>query len=222
MGGESKMLDFLVIDYSLLPAFILAAFVICIAPGPDMAFVISRSISQGRKYGIVTALGIQMGVIVHILLAVLGLSAILMTSTWAFLILKYVGAAYLVYLGIQTLRDRKNVHILTDKKKVSIRKAFFEGALTDIFNPKVALFFLTFIPQFINPEISSTASQFIILGLILGVIGLMVDISIAFISSLFGNFLAKNKIALWWQQTLSGITLLCLGAWLAFDGKLKS
>ncbi|SFL56906.1 Threonine/homoserine/homoserine lactone efflux protein [Gracilibacillus orientalis] len=216
------MLDFLVIDYSLLPAFILAAFVICIAPGPDMAFVISRSISQGRKYGIVTALGIQMGVIVHILLAVLGLSAILMTSTWAFLILKYVGAAYLVYLGIQTLRDRKNVHILTDKKKVSIRKAFFEGALTDIFNPKVALFFLTFIPQFINPEISSTASQFIILGLILGVIGLMVDISIAFISSLFGNFLAKNKIALWWQQTLSGITLLCLGAWLAFDGKLKS
>ncbi|WP_208588879.1 LysE family translocator [Gracilibacillus suaedae] len=216
------MFDFFAIDYSLLPAFMLAAFIICIAPGPDMAFVISRSISQGRRYGIATAFGIQMGVLVHIVLAVLGLSAILMTSTWAFLILKYVGAAYLVYLGIQTLRDRKNVQIFTDKKKVSVRKAFMEGALTDIFNPKVALFFLTFIPQFINPSLSSTASQFIILGLILGIIGLLVDISTAFIASLFGNFLAKNKTALWWQQTVSGITLLGLGAWLALDGKLKS
>lgn len=216
------MFEFNLIDYSLLPAFILAAFIICVTPGPDMAFVISRSISQGRKYGIATAIGIQLGTIVHILLAVLGLSAILTTSVWAFLILKYIGAAYLIYLGIQTFKNRTSINISTDKKKVSLSKAFWEGALTDIFNPKVALFFLTFIPQFINPSLSSTYSQFIVLGLILGVIGLTVDISVALISSLFGNFLAKNKIALWWQQTLSGITLLGLGAWLALEGKVKN
>ncbi|MFP3916764.1 LysE family translocator [Lysinibacillus telephonicus] len=216
------MFDFHLIDYSLLPAFILAAFIICVAPGPDMAFVISRSISQGRKHGIATAIGIQIGTIIHILLAVLGLSAILMTSVWAFLILKYIGAAYLIYLGIQTLKNRNSFSISTDKKKVSIRKAFWEGALTDIFNPKVALFFLTFIPQFIDPSLSNTAIQFIILGLILGILGLIVDITVALIASLFGNFLAKSKIALWWQQTISGVTLLGLGAWLALEGKAKN
>ena len=216
------MFDFHLIDYSLLPAFILAAFIICVAPGPDMAFVISRSISQGRKHGIATAIGIQIGTIIHILLAVLGLSAILMTSVWAFLILKYIGAAYLIYLGIQTLKNRNSFSISTDKKKVSIRKAFWEGALTDIFNPKVALFFLTFIPQFIDPSLSNTAIQFIILGLILGILGLIVDITVALIASLFGNFLAKSKIVLWWQQTISGVTLLGLGAWLALEGKAKN
>lgn len=213
------MLNFL--DFTLLPAFILAAFVICITPGPDMAFVISRSISQGRRHGIATAIGIQMGTLVHILLAVLGLSAILMTSVWAFLIIKYIGAIYLLYLGIQTLRNRKGLSVSSSKKRVSVYKAFWEGALTDIFNPKVALFFLTFIPQFINPDTSNINSQFIILGLILGLIGLTVDISVALIASLFGNFLSKNKIALWWQQTISGITLIGLGAWLAFEGKMN-
>lgn len=145
-----------------------------------------------------------------------------MTSVWAFLILKYIGAAYLIYLGIQTLKNRNSFSISTDKKKVSIRKAFWEGALTDIFNPKVALFFLTFIPQFIDPSLSNTAIQFIILGLILGILGLIVDITVALIASLFGNFLAKSKIALWWQQTISGVTLLGLGAWLALEGKAKN
>jgi len=213
------MFDFL--DYSLLPAFILAAFIICITPGPDMAFVISRSISQGHRHGIATAIGIQMGTLVHILLAVLGFSAILMTSVWAFLIIKYIGAMYLLYLGIQTLRNRKGIRISSNKKSVSMSKAFWEGALTDIFNPKVALFFLTFIPQFINPDTSNINSQFIILGIILGIIGLTVDISVALIASLFGNFLSKNRVALWWQQTISGITLIGLGTWLALEGKMS-
>lgn len=134
------MFDFL--DYSLLPAFILAAFIVCITPGPDMAFVISRSISQGRRHGIATAIGIQMGTLVHILLAVLGLSAILMTSVWAFLIIKYIGAIYLLYLGIQTLRNREGIRVSSNKKRVSMYKASWEGALTDIFNPKSGFIFL--------------------------------------------------------------------------------
>lgn len=205
------------IDISYFSAFLFTSLVILIAPGPDMAFIMSRSIGEGRKAGIATALGMQVGVFVHICLAAFGLSAILMTSAWAFQIVKYIGAAYLIYLGIQTLRRGKKINITSEKNTISVRKAFLQGALTDIFNPKVALFFLTFLPQFINPQVSNTIEQFFTFGLIFSVVGLVIDIVTSIMASLLRQKLSKNKRVLWWQQKISGFTLLSLGAWLAFE-----
>ncbi|MEN3772227.1 LysE family translocator [Priestia megaterium] len=110
----------------------------------------------GKKVGIATAFGMQVGILFHILLAAFGLSAILMTSALAFQIVKYIGAAYLIYLGIQTIRDKEGININIQKNQGGMWKAFWQGAITDVFNPKVALFFLTFLPQFISPDKGNT------------------------------------------------------------------
>jgi threonine/homoserine/homoserine lactone efflux protein len=206
-----------VIDLSYFSAFLLTSLVILLAPGPDMAFIISRSIGEGRNAGIATAIGMQLGVFVHICLAAFGLSAILMTSIWAFQIVKYIGAAYLIYLGIQTLRKGKSISFTSEKKSMSVRKAFFQGALTDLFNPKVAVFFLTFLPQFINPQIASPIGQFFLFGLIFSVMGLIVDIFTSILASSLRHTLTKNEKVLWWQQKISGFTLIGLGTWLALE-----
>lgn len=205
------------IDVSYFSAFLLTSLVILIAPGPDMAFIISRSVGEGRNAGIATALGMQVGVLVHICLAAFGLSAILMTSVWAFQIIKYIGAAYLIYLGIQSLKREKSINIISEKNTISVRKAFIQGAITDIFNPKVALFFLTFLPQFINPQISNPIDQFFIFGIIFSVMGLAVDIVTSVLASSLRQVLSKNKGILRWQQKISGFTLIGLGTWLALE-----
>ncbi|GGL58349.1 LysE family translocator [Sporolactobacillus putidus] len=205
------------IDVSYFSAFLLTSLVILIAPGPDMAFIISRSVGEGRNAGVATALGMQVGVLVHICLAAFGLSAILMTSVWAFQIIKYIGAAYLIYLGIQSLKREKSINIISEKNTISVRKAFIQGAITDIFNPKVALFFLTFLPQFINPQISNPIDQFFIFGIIFSVMGLAVDIVTSVLASSLRQVLSKNKGILRWQQKISGFTLIGLGTWLALE-----
>lgn len=205
------------IDLSYFSAFLLTSLVILIAPGPDMAFIISRSVGEGRNAGIATALGMQVGVLVHICLAAFGLSAILMTSVWAFQIIKYIGAAYLIYLGIQSLKREKSINIISEKNTINAPKAFIQGAITDIFNPKVALFFLTFLPQFINPQISNSFEQFFIFGIIFSVMGLVVDIVTSILASSLRQVLSKNKGALRWQQRISGFSLIGLGTWLALE-----
>lgn len=207
------------IDISYFSAFLLTSLVILIAPGPDMAFIISRSVGEGRNAGIATAFGMQLGVFVHICLAAFGLSAILMTSVWAFQIIKYIGAAYLIYLGIQTLKNGKLINIVSEINTISVRKAFLQGALTDIFNPKVALFFLTFLPQFINPQVSDPVEQFFIFGLVFSAMGLVVDIVTSILASSLRQVLSKNKNVLRWQQKISGFTLIGLGTWLALEKK---
>lgn len=211
------MFDLLAINFSQFTAFLVVALFIIIAPGPDMAFIVSRSISGGKKEGIATAFGIQLGLVFHILLAAFGLSAILMTSAIAFQVMKYIGAAYLIYLGIQTIRDKKGINFNIQENTVNMRKAFWQGAITNIFNPKMALFFLTFLPQFINPSIGSSFLQFVFLGVIFGILGLIFDISVSLIASSLKNFLTKNKTAMQWQKNISGITLIGLGTWLAFE-----
>lgn len=205
------------IDISYFSAFLTTSLIILIAPGPDMAFIVSRSIGEGRNAGIATAFGMQLGVLVHICLAAFGLSAILMTSAWAFQIVKYIGAAYLIYLGIQALRKGQSINITPEKNIISLRKAFLQGALTDMSNPKVALFFLTFLPQFIHPQVSNPVGQFFIFGLIFSVLGLGVDVITSVLASSFRQILSKKRRVLWWQQKISGITLLGLGAWLALE-----
>ena len=211
------MFDFISLDYSHFVAFLVATFIIAIVPGPDMAFIVSRSVSEGKTAGIATAIGMQVGVLFHILLAAFGLSAILLKSALVFQIIKYIGAGYLIYLGIQTIRDKKGINITIQESQGGIRKAFWQGAITDIFNPKVALFFLTFLPQFISPSMGNTFLQFIVLGVIFGCLTLVVDVGYSIIASSIRNVLVKNKTAMLWQKIVSGFTLIGLGTLLAFE-----
>ncbi|MEY8741189.1 LysE family translocator [Bacillales bacterium AN1005] len=152
-----------------------------------------------------------------LIFAAVGLSAILMTSAIAFQIVKYIGAAFLIYLGIQTIRDKEGIKINVQENHGGMRKAFWQEAITEIFNPKVALFFLTFLPQFISHDQGNTFSQFIFLGAIFGLLGLVIDIGYSNIAGSIRNALAKNKTVMQWQKRVSGFTLIGLGVWLAFE-----
>src|SRR5471032_3402275 len=141
--------------------FIGASVLLVIAPGPDMAYMLTRTVVQGRRAGIVAALGINTGAYVHVVAAVLGLSTILATSSIAFTIVKWVGAGYLVWIGIQALRATSSPIELEDgkAKPLDVRAIFWQGFLSDVLNPKVAIFFLAFLPQFIDADSQNTTMQ---------------------------------------------------------------
>src|SRR6059058_4258200 len=138
--------------------FALTALLLNLTPGNDMLYVIARSSGQGTKAGILSALGIGVGCLVHIIAAMAGLSAIIAGSALAFNIIKLIGAVYLIYLGARSLLNRKK-NLLTEKQlpRRSLKKIFWQGVWTNVLNPKVALFFLAFLPQFISPEKGHTA-----------------------------------------------------------------
>ena len=211
-------MEFFSIDVANLAAFLLVAVVMMLIPGPDMAFIISRSVSGGKKQGIATAFGMQLGFIFHILIAVCGLSAILMTSSTAFQIVKYAGAVYLIYLGIKTIKEKQDVTVDTQQKVYdSTWQSFSQGAITNILNPKNALFFLTFLPQFITTTNGNTAFQFIFLGVLFGVIGLIFDVLLIFLAISLKERFSKNPKMLDWQKNMSGAVLIILGLILAFE-----
>src|SRR5512138_1103873 len=168
--------------------FALASLVLNITPGNDMLYVATRSTSQGIKAGIVSALGIAGGCIVHLLAAVIGLSAIIASSAIAFDIIKYVGAAYLIYLGIRSILSKQNKFSVNEKvEKKSLSKLFWQGVLTNVLNPKVALFFLAFLPQFIHPEKGNAAMQILLLGLWFNFSGTVVNCIVALLFGKLGN-----------------------------------
>lgn len=211
-------MEFFSIDLANLAAFLLVAVVMMLIPGPNMAFIISRSVSGGKKQGIATAFGMQLGFIFHILIAVCGLSAILMTSSTAFQIVKYAGAVYLIYLGIKTIREKQDLTINTQQKVYgSTWQSFSQGAITNILNPKNALFFLTFLPQFITTTNGNTAFQFIFLGVVFGVIGFIFDVLLIFLAILLKERFSKNPKMIDWQKNISGAVLIVLGLELAFE-----
>jgi threonine/homoserine/homoserine lactone efflux protein len=157
--------------------FLSAAIAINITPGPDMIYILSRTIAQGRKIGIASSLGVCSGALVHIFAAAFGLSAILATSAMAFGVVKYVGAAYLMYLGIKALSSKRiSFDIPVVKQEQStFWKAFRQGVLIDILNPKVAIFFMAFLPQFVRPELGHAPAQILILGFLVNLIGMVIE-----------------------------------------------
>ncbi len=148
-----------------LLTFILAGLLLNITPGADTLYIVGRSTAQGVRAGVVAALGIGAGCIVHIVAAAIGLSAILAASSTAFTIVKYLGAAYLAYLGISMLRVQgKTQEVRSELPAVSLAKVFWQGFLTNVLNPKVALFFLAFLPQFIAPDSPSKMDEHALFG----------------------------------------------------------
>src|SRR6478609_8195221 len=183
------------IDINNFLLFALASLVLNITPGADMLYVATRSASQGVKAGIVSALGIMAGCVVHLVAAVAGLSAIIANSATAFSIVKYLGAAYLIYLGLRTFLSKQNKFDLkTVPGKISLSKLFWQGVATNVLNPKVALFFLAFLPQFVNINSGNVKWQILLLGTWFNISGTMVNILVALVFGRMGNWFAKRQL----------------------------
>ena len=200
--------------------FALAALLLNLTPGNDMLYVAARSTSQGIKAGIISSLGIMAGCMVHILAAVIGLSAIIAQSALAFNIIKYVGAAYLVYLGIRSIISQKKTFEVKNKmQQQSYTRIFWQGVITNVLNPKVALFFLAFLPQFINVESKHTALQILFLGTWFNVGGTLVNIMVAILFGKIGTWLSHSPRFIQWQERITGAMLIALGIKVALSKK---
>jgi len=196
--------------------FLVAAFALNIAPGPDMLYVIGRSVGQGRRAGIVSALGVFVGCWVHILAAAFGIAALLRSSPMAFNVVRYAGAAYLIYLGLKMLAQRTD---LTSQqlKTESLGAIFRQGVITNVLNPKVAIFFLAFLPQFIDARRGSVALQIVLLGLIFNVGGTLVNLGVAYAGGTLGELLRRNQSIARWQRRFTGLIFVGLGLRLAWQ-----
>jgi len=175
-------------------------------PGPAVLFVVARSLEQGRMAGIVSAMGIGLGSIVHIVFAALGLSALLMQSALAFSIVKYLGAAYLVLLGIRTLTSKTLPDNMQPKGRMKYSKILSQGFIVNLLNPKTALFFFAFLPQFVNPARGSVEKQIIILGTILVCLGIVSDSLYALVAGTAGQLLTGNvQVAFFLMEPIGGV-----------------
>ena len=197
--------------------FALAALMLNITPGNDMLFVITRSLSYGTKAGIFAALGIGVGCFVHIFASVVGLSLIIRQSEFLFNLIRYAGAAYLVYIGIKSFLEKPSTMLVNQAQvnKDSSLKTLRQGAITNVLNPKVSLFFLAFLPQFVDNQAENVTTQILVLGLWFNVSGTVVNVLIAL---LFSKIVARlNKFQqFWkWQNKISGAVLVGLGLQIA-------
>ncbi len=200
--------------------FILAAILLNLTPGTDSMYIITRSISQGQTAGFYSVLGITSGVLVHTLLAALGLSVLLANSPIAFMIVKYIGAAYLCYLGLKMLLSKNSNSIannlskdqdVTSQKTVDGWQIYKQGVLTNTFNPKVALFFLAFFPQFIDASYAYGMLSFLMLGLTFATTGFIWCLCLAMLASKFSKKLRENPKIEFMMNKISGVVFMGLG-----------
>ena len=197
-------------------AFLIAAFALNLAPGPDMLYVIGRSVGQGRKAGIVSSLGVFVGCWVHILAAAFGIAALLRSSPIAFNVVRYAGAAYLIYLGIKMLAQKTDL-ASQQLKAERLGTIFRQGAITNMLNPKVAIFFLAFLPQFVNAQRGSVVLQILVLGLIFNVGGTLVNLAVAYAGGTLGELLRRNQSIARLQRRFTGLIFVGLGLRLAWQ-----
>jgi threonine/homoserine/homoserine lactone efflux protein len=204
------------IDVSWL-LFIVASLVLIITPGQDMVLVMSRSIAQGAGAGVVTAAGVSLGLVGHTLLATLGLGAVLRTSEWLFVALKLAGAAYLIWLGIGLLRSGGAPLDMQIASRRSLLRLFFDGALSNVSNPKIAIFYFAFLPQFVAPGATHPALSVFVLGLLFAALTFLVKGPVGFFAGLLSGWLRARPGALAGLYRCSGAVLIALGLKLAFE-----
>jgi threonine/homoserine/homoserine lactone efflux protein len=202
-------------DTNTLLLFMTAALALNVTPGPDMLYVVARSVGEGRAAGVISALGIAAGSLVHTMAVALGLAGLLRAVPIAFEIVKWVGAAYLIWLGIRALCTRASAVGEVTVTPASMRTVFGQGMLTNLLNPKVALFFLAFLPQFVDPERGPVALQIVALGLLFNTSGTLVNILVAMLASGAGAWSRRQfgESALW--RRVTGVLFIGLGVRLA-------
>ena len=196
--------------------FLAAGILLNLTPGPDTVYILGRSIAQGRNAGIASALGICVGSLFHTCAAAFGLSAILATSGLAFGAIKLLGGAYLIFLGTKTLLDRRQQLILPSNfRQRTSAGAFRQGVFTNVLNPKVALFFLAFLPQFIDPASGAKLLAFLLLGFTFVTTGTVWCLVLAWFASAFSERLRTNETVAQWLNRTAGALFVCLGLRLA-------
>jgi RhtB (resistance to homoserine/threonine) family protein len=196
--------------------FLAAGILLNLTPGPDTVYILGRSVAQGRETGIASALGICLGSIFHTCAAALGLSAILATSALAFGAIKLLGGAYLIFLGTKMVLDRrKHLTLPSNFRRRTIAAAFRQGVLTNILNPKVALFFLAFLPQFIDPASNTKVWAFLALGFAFVTTGTIWCLVLAWFASTFSERLRANETVAQWLNRTAGALFVFLGLRLA-------
>lgn len=204
------------LEFSKLSLFILAAIILLLTPGPAVLYIVARSLDQGRLAGLVSVLSIEVGNFAHVLAATFGLSALLLSSALAFSIVKYLGAAYLIYLGLRKLLSRAEPDATTNAPAQSLSRVFSQGVMVAVFNPKTALFFLAFLPQFVEPARGSIAGQMLVLGCLFVGLGIISDSIYALLAGSFGQWL-KQKRSFWrTERYVVGGVYLGLGISAAF------
>lgn len=210
-------------DYSIIHwiTFLSAAVLLNLSPGPDMAFILGQTLRSGRRHGIAAMLGIWSGALLHVVMAGVGLSAVLATSALAFSVVKWVGAVYLVWLGIKMLFSQGDSFISGDNQSgsVRIRSVYWQGILVSALNPKVAVFFLAFLPQFVVAGAGPASAQLLLHGSLIIVVAAFIEPPLIIVGSKLGTFLRKNKrVGLWIDRSL-GAMFVALGVRLAASTK---
>jgi threonine/homoserine/homoserine lactone efflux protein len=207
-------------NHTSLLIFVSTAGLLLAIPGPAVLYIVGRSIGQGRNAGLVSALGIGVGTLVHTAAAAVGLSALLVSSATAFSVVKYLGAAYLVYLGIQRLRSKESLAAASDTSapRVTLARVFSQGIVVNVLNPKTALFFFAFLPQFIDPARGHVATQILSLGVLFACMGTASDSLWAIFSGSVADRLRANQRWMHNERYVSGGILISLGVATAFAG----
>jgi threonine/homoserine/homoserine lactone efflux protein len=195
--------------------FMLATLALNLTPGPDMLYVLGRSMGQGRRAGVVSALGVGVGILVHMSAVALGLSALMREVPAAYEAIRFAGAAYLLYLGIRTWVERENVVKEPKEAPDALWRVFRQGVVTNVLNPKVALFFLAFLPQFVDAASGHVGAQIVLLGLAFDVSGTSVNIAVALLAGWLGDRLRRNPRVARAQRLFTGGVFVALAVRLA-------
>ena len=212
-------------DASTYGLFVVAALALLLVPGPAVVYVVARSVEGGRPAGLVSVLGVEMGTLVHVAFAAAGLSAILASSATAFSVVKWLGVAYLIWFGLQRLLARdENGDAPPDVRPEPLARVFGQSALIQVLNPKVALFFLAFLPQFVDPSRGAAWTQVVVLGGTLAALGLLTDGLYALLGGTAGDWLKRRNASARFrhaQRYVPGGIYLALGAVAAATGSGK-
>ena len=205
-------------ESSQLYLFLIASLALLLTPGPAVLYIVARSINQGRMAGIVSVLGVETANFFHASAAALGLSAILLSSALAFNVIKYLGAAYLIYLGMRKIMAREDEAKAELSRQESLPRIYTQGFVVNLFNPKTALFFFAFLPQFVNTSNANVTLQMFLLGIMFVVMALLTDSAYALISSSIANRLNTNENFARNQRYFTGLIYIGLGVLTAFSG----
>lgn len=198
--------------------FLVASVAVILTPGQDMLLVMSRSLSQGATAGVATAAGVSTGLLVHTVLATLGVGAIVMASDWLFQTMKFVGAAYLIYLGVSLLLANENKLLTGSSAFRSLRKLYFDGAFSNVANPKIAIFYFAFLPQFVGGVNEQSAIAISLLGSMFALLTFVIKAPVGFCAGQLSKWFMRNPVYLQAVYKCSGSLLLFLGAKLMWEG----
>lgn len=208
-------------DLSTIALFLLASLGLLLIPGPAVLYVVTRSASQGRRAGLASVGGVELASLTHSIAAALGLSALLLTSALAFSVVKYLGAAYLIFLGIRTLLARDESQHVSAPTPKSSSQLFSQGFLVNLLNPKTALWFYAFLPQFVNPARGAVVGQILILGILFVLLASCTDSLYALLGSTVGQWLFRNARFQQVRKYVTGSIYIILGVTAAFASSEK-